>query len=83
MYTVTKVIANDDFTLELEFSNGERRLFDTTPYLDKGIFIELQDLDYFKKVRVALGTVQWPNEQDFGPATLYLESMIVEAVAKP
>ncbi|MEP7339491.1 MAG: DUF2442 domain-containing protein [Acidobacteriota bacterium] len=71
---VVNVTANDDYTLTLAFSNGEVGLFDVTPYLNKGIFQELQDKSYFKSARVALGTVQWPHEQDFCPDTLYQES---------
>lgn len=48
------------------------------PYLDKGIFKELKDLSYFKSFRIAFGTVQWKNEQDFAPETLYLESVEIE-----
>ncbi len=68
---VINVIANDNYTLTLTFANGEVGQFDTTPYLDKGIFQELRDLNYFKQARAALGTVQWPHEQDFCPDTLY------------
>ncbi len=68
---VITVKANDDFTLTLTFANGELGQFDVTPYLDKGIFQELRDLNYFKQASVALGTVQWPHEQDFCPDTLY------------
>ncbi len=68
---VITVKANDDFTLTLTFSNGEIGRFDVTPYLDKGIFQELRNLSYFKQASVALGTVQWPHEQDFCPDTLY------------
>jgi hypothetical protein len=49
-------------------------VFDVRPYLDKGIFVELKDINYFRQVRVAFNTVQWPHEQDFAPETLYLES---------
>jgi hypothetical protein len=34
-------------------------------------------LHYFKKVRVAFGTAQWPNEQDISPETLYMEGVAV------
>ena len=78
MKQVTAVKANEDFTLELEFGDGKRRRFDTKPYLDKGIFKQLRDLEYFKKVSVVYGTVQWQNEQDFAPETLYLESEVIE-----
>jgi len=49
------------------FENGERREFDTTPYLEKGIFKRLKDESYFQTVRLSLGTVCWPEGQDFCP----------------
>lgn len=74
MTRVLAVRANDDFTLDLKFSDGSVRRFDMKPYLERGVFVELKDLSYFKRVRVAFGTVQWPHEQDIGPETLFLES---------
>ena len=68
---VKTVRANDDFTLVIRFENGETRVFDMKPYLDRGIFSELKDLSYFKAVRVAMGTVVWPHGQDVCPDTLY------------
>ena len=70
--SVTKVDALDNFKLQLQFENGEIKVFDVTPYLDKGIFTELKDHSYFKRVRVAFGSIEWPNEQDFSKDTLYL-----------
>jgi len=78
MHKVLSVQANDDYTLDLKFDDGSSRRFDVKPYLEYGIFKELKDRNYFKKVRVAFGTVQWPNDQDIGPETLYLESPIIE-----
>jgi hypothetical protein len=63
-----------DHCLRLFFDNGEVRLFDVLPYLDKGIFGELKSDAYFKLVKPFLGCVQWPHGQDFGPDTLFLES---------
>ena len=58
--------------LKIQFTNDEIKEFDVAPYLDKGIFVELKDDDYFNQVRVAFGAVEWPNEQDFSKDTLYL-----------
>ena len=71
---VQSATALDDFRLVLVFTNGEEKIFDCKPYLDKGIFKLLADKSYFASVTVMDGTVQWPDEQDFCPDTLYIES---------
>ena len=78
MNKVIAVSANRDFSLDLKFSDGSLKRFDVTPYLDRGIFTELKNLDYFKQARVAFGTVQWPNEQDIAPETLYLDGIAID-----
>lgn len=70
---VKKVKPNPDYTITLIFDNGERKVFDVKPYLDKGIFRELKDLKMFNAVRPFLGSIEWPRGQDFCPDTLYLE----------
>ena len=77
MNRVIEAKANDDFSLDLRFDDGSVKRFDLKPYLNLGIFRELQNLDYFKQVSIAYGTVQWPNDQDFSPETLYLEGVDV------
>jgi Protein of unknown function (DUF2442) len=74
MKKVVAVKANEDFSLELEFDDNTVRRFDARPYLDFGVFKELKDIGYFKQVRIAYATVQWPHEQDISPDTLYIES---------
>lgn len=81
MRKVVTARANDDFSLNLTFDDGSVRRFDVTPYLEFGAFKELKDKNYFRRVRVAFGTVQWPNEQDISPETLYLESTVIESVS--
>ncbi len=63
MNKVTAVKGNDDFSLDLQFSDGSVKRFDAKPYLDYEVFRELKDLNYFKQVDVAFGTVQWPHDQ--------------------
>ena len=74
--SVVLVEPENDYKLVITFDNGEKRVFDVTPFLDKGIFIELKDINYFQKVKVAFGSVEWPHEQDFSNDTLYLLSDI-------
>ncbi len=73
MKKVITVKVNDDYSLDLKFNDGSVRKFDIKPYLDYPIFKDLKNLDYFKRVRIAFGTVQWPNEQDISPDKLYIE----------
>ncbi len=71
---VRAVVPKDDYKLEFTFTNGEIGVFDCAPFLDFGVFKELQDLSYFKQARVEGGTVAWPHEQDICPDTLYEDS---------
>ena len=72
---VITVRPDTDFTLTLTFSNGEVRAFDVKPYLNIGIFSELQDKRLFNSVRPVLGSIQWQNGQDFCPDALYLDGV--------
>ena len=71
---VIAVVANDDYTLEIEFANGDVGIYDCAPNLDFGVFRELRDLSYFRQARAVSGTVMWPHEQDICPNTLYEDS---------
>ena len=73
MIKVIAVRPNDDYTLDLKFSDGSIKRFDVKPYLKYEAFKELKDLSHFKQVTLAFGTVQWPHEQDIAPDTLFLE----------
>lgn len=80
---VTDVKPSQDYTLVLTFSNGEVRLFDVKPYLDKGIFRELRELRAFNSVRPFLGSVQWQGGQDLCPDTLYQQSQSLKLAHSP
>lgn len=78
--SVKEVKALDEYKLLLTFENGELRLFDMNPYLEKGIFRELKDISLFKSAKVNFDTVEWGNEADIDPETLYEESIPYERV---
>jgi len=73
-YLVTQVAPIDSCRLVLTFAHGETRVFDVSPYTDKGIFTELRDSNYFRKVSLVHGGIEWPNGQDLSTDTLYLRS---------
>ena len=69
------------YRLLLRFANDETRLFDLTPYLDKGVFRQLRDPAEFARAAVVAGAVEWPCEVDLSHDTLYLRSVPVKAAA--
>jgi len=74
MYWDVKVVRSEpDYLLHVELENGQKGLFDMTPYLDHGVFRELRDKAYFDQVGVLFGAVTWPNGQDIAPETLLAE----------
>jgi hypothetical protein len=77
-FAVTEVMPLNNYLLRLKFKNGEEKVFDMKPYLETGIFKELKDESVFKTVRVSFDTVEWSNEADIDPETLYHESIALE-----
>lgn len=71
---VASVKPLEDYCLELVFENDEHRLFDTKPYLHRGVFTRLQNRATFQAARVVAGSVEWPGGIDLSYDTLYLES---------
>lgn len=68
---VVKVEARADYKLYLEFENGEKRVFDMTPFMEKKPFVQLKGSSLFTKASVECGTVIWPGNIDIAPETLY------------
>lgn len=75
MESVIRVLPREDFFLELWFNTGDHRLFDARPYLNRGVFVRLQDASLFNQAFVALDTVCWPGDLDIAPETLYDRSV--------
>lgn len=64
----------ENYRLLLTFTNDEKKIFDVQPYLSIGVFRDLKNKEIFNSVKLSDGTIQWVNEIDFCPDTLYLES---------
>ncbi|MGL5378824.1 DUF2442 domain-containing protein, partial [Clostridium sp.] len=65
----------ENYKLILTFENNEVKIFDMNPYLDKGIFQELKNENIFNAVKVSFDSIEWPNEADIDPETLYEDSV--------
>ena len=72
---VTEVATLEGFRLRLIFSNGECRIFDTSPYLEYPAFRKLSNAGFFSMARPEHGTVVWPDNIDFCLDSLYVESV--------
>jgi hypothetical protein len=60
--------------LRLRFDNGAEGEVDLFPRLTfTGVFVPLEDPDYFARVRVdpESGTICWPNEANLDPLVLH------------
>ena len=72
---VKNVVPEKNYLLHLWFTNGEEGVFDVKPYLDYEVFQALRDENMFRTVRPFIGTIQWANEADLCPDTVYLDSI--------
>jgi len=74
---VVKVETKPGYVLELEFENGERRMFDMALLIGKKPFSRLKDTGAFFGAQIDYGTVVWPGNIDIAPETLYDRSVPV------
>lgn len=86
---IVAVKPNDDFTLTLDFDNGERRILDVKPYLRTGtVFEPFMKLENFKRVYLddshsicwdidpnIDSKEVWENLVDLCPDSCYMESV--------
>lgn len=78
MYWDVKVVKPmPNYELYVEIADGRKGVFNMTPYLNHGAFVELKDINYFNQVDVFFGAVTWPHEQDIAPETLVDEMRLV------
>lgn len=89
---IVSVKPNEDFTLFLTFDNGERRILDVKPVLDKGgVFTPFRDYNNFKRVYLddtgcvswdidpeVDSNVVWNNKVDICPDGCYVDSVPVQ-----
>ncbi len=64
-------------TVWLRFEDGTTGEVNLAGELWGEVFEPLRDVDYFKQLRVDLGTIVWPNGADFAPEFLYERARII------
>jgi len=76
---VIDVKALGDYKLLLTFENGEERIFNMKPYIDKGIYKELKNVEKFNALSVSFDTIEWRSVADIDPEFLYEKSVEYKA----
>lgn len=66
----------DDYKILVTFDNGEKRIKDMKPYLEKGVFKKLKDEEFFKSVKIAFRTISWGDEIDLCADSIYETSSV-------
>lgn len=86
--SIVKATANDDFSITLEFDNGERRRLDMKPTIKQGgVFEMFNDIGNFRRVYIDDANALcwdidpnidsekvWNNKVDISPEFCYVES---------
>ena len=72
MPLVLSVEPLENYRLKVSLSTGRTGIFDANELLEKGVFKELKDKDYFNQVDLVFGGsgITWPNEQDISATKL-------------
>lgn len=76
LHRVKRVEYLTDYKLKLYFTNGKIKVIDLADDLikAKNMFLDLADIDYFRKVTCDGYSICWPNGIDFCPDWLYMNS---------
>lgn len=76
MIRALKVKAIENYLIVVSFENGEERVYDCNPLLDKKLFCDLKNEEYFQTVHIdEMGIVCWDDSTDIAPDELYNNSV--------
>ncbi|MBI1930074.1 DUF2442 domain-containing protein [Candidatus Poribacteria bacterium] len=84
IYTVTDFEIIAPYTLRIKFDDDSVQVINFVPMLRGELYSPLRELHFFNQVRLdpESGTLVWPNEADFDPATLHDWDRVGEAMIK-
>ncbi|WP_427160018.1 DUF2442 domain-containing protein [Aliinostoc sp. HNIBRCY26] len=73
---IIAVEAREGYQLYIKFEDNQQGIIDISKLISfTGVFAPLQNIDYFKQVKInpEWGTIYWENGADFDPDVLYAE----------
>ena len=62
---ITSIKANDNFTVDINLSNGKLFVFDIKPYLSGTGLKKLRRVNFFKQVKFKDDVLYWDDMHDF------------------
>lgn len=74
MNRIKRVETTDNYEIIVEFENGEKRIKDMKPYLEKGVFKPLKNKRFFNDVKIKYGTVCWGEDIELCADSIYESS---------
>lgn len=82
IHTISSFEIVAPYTLRIHFDDDSVKVINFAPILRGELYGPLCDLGFFNQVRLdpEAGTLVWPNEADFDPATLHDWNKVDEAM---
>jgi len=77
---VREVKALEDYRLYLKFNNGEEKIYNMKPLLNKKFYQGLKDKERFKKVKADGISIEWETGEDVAPENLYYDSVTLKNI---
>ena len=78
MQRAVRVKPLKNYLILVLFGNGEERVYNCYPLLEKELFASLRDVEYFNTVHIdEMGVVCWDDTTDIEPYELYDNSEAV------
>ncbi len=71
---LVEAVPHEGYEVHLRFADGLAAVVDLSYLLEYGgVFGPLRDVEFFRKLAIDDGgnTIEWPNEADIAPETLY------------
>ena len=76
---VINVVANDDYTITISYSNGVKKLYDIKPLMNIKCFKRLEDVTEFKKVKHTKSRIFWDDMTDLCGDSCYIYGLTLRS----
>lgn len=76
---ILEIKALDGYKIYIKFENGEEKIYNMEEMIKKyKIYSNLENKEYFKKMKIRKDTIEWENGEDIAPEYLYHDSIPIK-----